>query len=382
MNYNIIAIVYIITLILITLKFSDQYSLNAKCQTDENNTDKDKCIKNLRCTYDADNTKCKEKLNENAKYLLYIFGLLIFYLVYSKLNLSYLFSDHKFRKMILIIPFFYIFILIIIYIYLDIKDVTGLIFYNVGIMILYYVNICAGGESNKLNNNLLNVIISTLVIIGILLFLKQSMLFNIFQLKKDNCTNKLRQIPRLTSPDAITKSIINRKLPDKNIDTCHSLEELQELYNELSSQDEECSFCVDYVDNEFKCQTNSYCNQNMKKIFDEECKNSKGDIKALISPYVNESINNPLVVEDDTSILECNELNLQLTNLIKVEVPHETKVSGLIGIINEETPNKIRTRDGYNEVFKFENDELDKDKTLLDLNIKANSTIDLTFVYK
>jgi hypothetical protein len=377
MNYNIIAIVYIITLILITLKFSDKYSLNAKCQTDENNTDKDKCIKNLRCTYDADNTKCKEKLNENAKYLLYIFGLLIFYLVYSKLNLSYLFSDHKFRKMILIIPFFYIFILIIIYIYLDIKDVTGLIFYNVGIMILYYINICAGEESNKLNNNLLNVIISTLVIIGILLFLKQSMLVNKLQLKKDNCTNKLRQIPRLTSPNEITKSIINRKLPDKNIDTCHSLEELQELYNELSSQDEECSFCVDYVDNKFKCQTNSYCNQNMKKIYDEECKNSKGDIKALINPYVKE-YNDDISADKNTDyILECNELNSQIPNLIEVDVTTESKVSDLIAEITK----KIKIRDGYNEVFKFENDELDKDKTLAQSNIKNKSIIDLSFIH-
>ena len=352
MNYNIIAIVYIISLIVLTFAFTSKNECN--------NLNQDNCELNKHCNFN--NNKCENKLNDNATYLIMIFGLLIFYLFLIKINLSYLLLDLKFRKMILIIPFLYLSILIVIYIYLDKEGLTKLIIYNVIIIFFYYIN-----NGFILNTKLINIVFVILVIIGTLLFFKKTMLLHIFQVKKENCTNKLRKIyyGEDNSP------IKDKDCPKMNLDTCYSLEELQELYKKISKKD--CSFCVDYVDNEFKCQTNSYCNQYMNKIYNEDCKNSNKDIKALINPYVKE-YNDDISADKNTDyILECNELNSQIPNLIEVDVTTESKVSDLI--------NKIKIRDGYDEVFKFENKELDKDKTLAQSNIKNKSIIDLSFIH-
>ena len=365
MNYNIIAIVYIITLIVITLIYTDPFSVTDQCLF---HNEKD-CNFNPNCKFN--NNVCENKFNENAKYLVIIFGLLIFYLFYNKVNLSYLLLDSKFRKMILIIPFFYIFILIIIYIYLDKKGITDLILYDFMIMILYYFTV------DNLNQNLINIIIALLVITGFLLIVKQSML-NIFQLNRDNCTNKLRDIYIGDKP------ISTDSCPEINKDTCYSLEELQTLYKKVSDT-KDCSFCVDYVDNEFKCQTNSYCNKNMKKKYQEDCKNSDGDIQNIIKQNINEFNPKNSETENDDYILECNELNSQLTNVVKIpdKISDDTKISELVKYMNTSLNDEItiKTNKNYKPVFSYEKKPLlsSNDDELASLGIKNGSTIDLTF---
>ena len=361
MNYNTIAILYIISLIVITLIYKDPFTLTDKCDI---NT-LEEC--NLKSECKWTDQKCENKFNQNAKYLIMIFGLLIFYLFFTKVNLSYLLLDLKFKKMMLIIPFFYIFILIIIYIYLN-EEITLLICYNFCIMILFFFI-----DGFQFKQNLINIMIGILSIIGIVVIIKQSIFTGIFQSNYDNCTNKLQYL-----------DITANKFKDAEInqDTCYSLEELQTLYKTVSSK-KDCSFCVDYVDNEFNCQTNSYCNKNMKKKYDEDCKNSDGHIKEIIKENIDTA--NP------SYILECNELDLRLADVIEIPeatINKTTTISQLYSdiiatqSIVEDIAHTTDKKPKYGPQLSFEKNILSNldNRLLSDLGIQDGSTIDLTFV--
>ena len=359
MNYNIIAIVYIISLIVLTFAFTPKETCNDKSEAD--------CESDKYCNFNITERKCENKLDDNAKYLVMIFVLLIFYLFLIKINLSYLFLDLKFRKMILIIPFLYIFMLIIIYIYLDKKGIPNLIIIDVGIMMLYRVF-----TVDRLNTNLINIVLFVLVTIGTLLLFKNTMLLNLFQIKKDNCSNKLREIHY--GDDNI--AIKHKDCPEINLDTCYSLEELQKLYKKVSKKD--CSFCVDYVNNEFKCQNNAYCNKYMKQKYNKECENSKGDIKNVIKDNI----------EGPDYILECNELNNELNNVIELEedINRDTTIEDLLNQIKDidyiKTQIDKKELKNYKPVFSVKKKRLDIDDDIVNnTNIVDGSVIDLSFEY-
>lgn len=295
MNYDVIAIVYVILSVLFICMLYTKDKFIFDCTN--LNGDKDACTENNNCKFSDNDQQCKNKIEKNAKYFLLIFLLIIVYLFINKIDLKYLISDYRFQKLILIITYFFIMSIIYITIITD-KNNTDLliklILFGCCPIILIFTLI----SQNNLNQKLIKVFSGSILLIVMYFFI--NILYNIFiDKKQDNCINDLKIINNDSDIDSKFKEQIEKC--NIEIDKCYSLEELQDLYKKSTNQ--ECSFCVDYnkTTKEFECKTHQYCNENIKKKYIPKCINDSDKIIDRIQQDVDKE-------NDDLNINECEVL--------------------------------------------------------------------------